>query len=260
MISVVTPSYNQARFLERTLRSVLDEQPGVEVELIVIDGGSTDGSVAILERYAPRLAYWVSEPDRGQAHAINKGLSRARGDILCWLNSDDRLEPGALAPVARVLSPAGGVEVVAGGVTFVDEHDVELVRLPARYSGRKRLVEYWNSYDLHQPSIFWRRSVAERVGPIDESLGLTMDFDYWLRISEHYPIVTIDQFLSRAVRHTEAKTGLGYQTYRRAQLRDVVARFGSPLSTRDWQIRASLYRHLLATGLRYLLRRPSAYW
>ena len=259
LISVVTPSFNQAQFIENTLRSVLDQDEAT-VEYIVIDGGSTDGSVDVIKRYADRLAYWESCPDRGQAHAINKGFEHATGDVLCWLNSDDKFLPGALSLVKKLLAPGTGIDVIAGGTVFVSDEGEEIVRCAAEYSGRRRLIEYWKSYNLHQPSIFWRRSVAEKVGQLDESLHLTMDYDYWLRITEYFQIHTVPDILSSCVRHSNAKTGVSFAPYRRAQLRDVFARFGSPFTLRDWPIRCGLYGHLIKTGVKLAIGIPTCYW
>ena len=126
-ITVVTPSYNQARFLERTLRCIHEQQGDFELEHWVIDGGSTDGTVEMLEQWKDKLQY-VSEPDRGQSHALNKGLALATGDIICWLNSDDLLLPGALAKVADYFRSHAQVRWAYGRGITIDEHDREIRR------------------------------------------------------------------------------------------------------------------------------------
>ena len=176
-ISVVTPSYQQAPYLERTVRSVMGG--GVDdVEHIVMDGGSTDGSVEILQRY-PHLI-WRSERDRGQTHAINKGLHLATGDILCWLNSDDTYMPGALARVLQLFDAHPEIDFIHAHCFVVDEHDAIFDLAPARPFPDHRLPD--KQLFMSQPASFWRRRLWERVGDLDESYHYAMDFEYWLRI------------------------------------------------------------------------------
>ncbi|HTX79640.1 MAG TPA: glycosyltransferase family 2 protein, partial [Longilinea sp.] len=122
LVSIVTPSFNQARFLERTIRSVL-EQTDADIEYLVVDGGSTDGSVEIIQKYADRLAWWVSEKDKGQTDAINKGFSHAHGEILAWLNSDDTYEPHAISEAVAFLQAHPDTGMVYGDANFIDEDD-----------------------------------------------------------------------------------------------------------------------------------------
>ena len=128
LVSIITPSYNQAAFLEKTIQSVL-AQTGAQIEYIIIDGGSRDGSVNIIQRYAGRLAYWVSEPDSGQAEAINKGLQRARGEIVAWLNSDDLYLPGAVSSAVAVLEQKPELGMVFGDAITIDAAGRPLNRL-----------------------------------------------------------------------------------------------------------------------------------
>lgn len=203
-ISIITPSYNQAEYLEMTIKSAHSQQYP-NLEHIVIDGGSTDGSVAIIEKWAPKLAYWVSEPDRGQSDAINKGLRRARGDILGWLNSDDLYEPGALPAVAQCFAEHPDVDVVFGDCTIVDAggHPLFVRReIPFDFN----IVLYGVNY-LNQPAVFWRRSVMMRVGLLDESFHHMMDREYWLRMARaacrfHY----LPQVLAATRWHPDAKS------------------------------------------------------
>ena len=208
-ISVVTPSYNQARFIERTLCSVLD-QSHRDTELIVIDGGSTDGTLEILTRYGERIV-WRSEADRGQAHAINKGLAMASGEIVCWLNSDDTYEPGALTTVARHFSGHGDCRWVCGRCRIVDEDDREIRRfitwyknrLLAGYSYPRLLTENFVS----QPAVFWRRDLLAEVGPLNEQEHFCMDYEYWLRLGSRYPPGIIDDYLANFRFHRASKSG-----------------------------------------------------
>ena len=223
-ITVVTPSYQQAPFLEKTLRSVL-EQSYPSLEYFVVDGGSTDGSVEIIRRHAARLAWWTSEKDRGQSHAINKGFARATGDILCWLNSDDYLAPGALHQVARALGDAKAPRAVAGDCVRVFDDG----RPPFRHRGRAMalgdLLEYWLPYPMHQPSVFWTRAVYERVGPVREDLHLIMDFDYWVRIAAVCPFEYVPEVLSYAHYHAAAKTADEFREYTRQRERHARAQW-----------------------------------
>lgn len=212
-ISVITPSFNQGPFLEDTLRSVLDQQ-WPALEYIVVDGASTDGSADIIARHQRHLAWWTTEPDRGQSHAINKGLARCTGDIVCWLNSDDCLEPGALRAVAEGLGEPGASAVV-GDCLRIDVRSRKQDLLKGAFAGRRALLRYWETYTMHQPSVFWRREVLQKVGLLDESLHLAMDYDYWLRISRHFAFRVLGRTLSRAHWHAAAKTGAGYDAYLR---------------------------------------------
>lgn len=207
-ISVVTPSYNQGQFIEETLRSVL-LQGYPKLEYFVMDGGSDDGSVAVIERYADWLAGWSSQPDRGQAHAINKGFALADGEILAWLNSDDIYCANAFFEVARCFREFPGAMVVSGACRLVDEE-----RRPLAVKGS-------HSLDLHyllrgggvpgQPSVFFRRQVFEEIGGLKESLNYELDWEYWVRIADKYPpsaVAKTDAILSEARIWDAAKTSV----------------------------------------------------
>lgn len=175
-ISIVTPSFNQAPFLEETIRSVL-LQNYPNLQYIVIDGGSADGSVEIIEKYAAWIDYWVSEKDRGQSHAINKGQERCDGEWRNWLNSDDFLAPGALQCVALAGESAGEAVVVMGGLHYLTS-DLRLVAAP-EFGIEHGLVESLVNHRLRQPAMFYRREV---VGRLEEDLHLAMDFALWARV------------------------------------------------------------------------------
>lgn len=204
-ITVVTPSYNQGGFLEQTIRSVL-LQNYPNLEYLVVDGGSQDESVEIIRKYEPWLTYWVSEPDGGQSHAINKGFARATGEIMCWLNSDDYFAPDTLWTVAKMLDVSTGNVALAGHavVVFCDGRAPVLVK--GSYENRLRLLKFWKGYHMHQASIFWRREAFEKVGLLREDLHLIMDFDYWARMAEHFSFTNVDQVLSYCTWHPAAKT------------------------------------------------------
>jgi len=225
-ISVITPSFNQAAYLEKTIGSVIG-QNYPHLEHIIVDGGSTDASVSIIRGHESELAWWVSETDRGQSHAINKGFSRSTGEILCWLNSDDFLADGALSVVGRVFARNPGIAAIVGHCIALDVRSGDQCFLQGEFKSRLRLLSPAAPYRMHQPSIFWRREVYERVGPLDESMHIIMDFDYWCRIADHYAFVNVDEVLSYCHRHEQAKTAdghVGYHAARRDYIRERRAR------------------------------------
>src|SRR5215510_6127310 len=171
-ISVVTPSYNQGTFIERTILSVL-EQDVAPLEYIVVDGGSKDGTVDILARYAHTISY-VSEPDDGQAAAVNKGLAMTSGAIIGWLNSDDVYYRGALAAVRTYFAAHPEVDVLYGNADHIDEHDRILELYPCEPWDPVRLRDVCY---LCQPAVFFRRRVVERFGPLDARLVFCMDYE-----------------------------------------------------------------------------------
>lgn len=174
-VSLVTVSLNQAATIERTICSVF-EQVGDPVEYLIVDGGSTDGTREIIERYADQLAWWVSEPDRGQSHALNKGFARATGDVFGWLNADDLLTPRAIQTVREVFA-AGTCDVVCGACRY--EYPDGRVSVQGVAGGELRQLSVYDP--IHQPSCFWRRTLHERAGGLDERLHYGMDWDLWLR-------------------------------------------------------------------------------
>lgn len=179
-ISIVTPSYNQGQFLEETIRSVL-LQGYPNLEYFIIDGGSSDGSVEIIRRYAPWIDYWVSEPDRGQSHAINKGLARTTGEILCWLNSDDVLLPGSLWAVGSFFAAHPKDLLVSGQAIWRDSAGRHIGDHTLTVHVFRDLLRYHQGRFLAQPAVFMRRELVQRTGPLDEDLTYTMDLDLWLR-------------------------------------------------------------------------------
>ena len=181
-ISVVIPSYNQAQFIGRTLQSLV-KQGYPDLEIIVVDGGSTDGSWEIIRSFAEHTAYAVSEKDRGQSHAINKGFSRATGTIVTWLNSDDVLLPAALHAVARVLTAAPAAEWITGSCVWIDSDD-RILRATAN-PGWNRFGLMGRAMSVGGPSSFMTKSVLESVGMLDEDLHYSMDTELWTRLAKH---------------------------------------------------------------------------
>lgn len=198
--SVIVPSFQQGEFLERTLRSVLD-QDYADVEVIVQDGGSTDESVGILKRYGGRLR-WESKRDNGQSAAINEGMRKATGEFLCYLNSDDVFCGGALRRVADFFASHRGADVVYGLADFIDERDQVLGAYPTEQWNYPRLME---TCFICQPACFWRRSVMDRSGAFDESLRYAMDYEYWLRTGATTPFHLLPEKLAQSRCHARAK-------------------------------------------------------
>ena len=201
-ISIITPSLNQGSFIEETIRSVL-LQGYPHLEYIVIDGGSTDNTIEIVRKYEPWIAYWVSEPDRGQSHAINKGISLASGELISYLNSDDFLMKGSLEKVALACVKNPRHCLFIGNCMYLypgNNKENKLVGISA-------LERLSIKNTLHQPSVFWRRLLSEKAGQFDEQLHYCMDWEMWLRflfIGAKFKI--IDQTLATFRRHGNQKT------------------------------------------------------
>jgi glycosyltransferase involved in cell wall biosynthesis len=202
LVSIITPSFNQARFLEATLGSILN-QNYPRLETIVVDGGSSDGSLDILRRYEGRLTRWLSEPDRGQADAINKGLRLAKGEIVAWLNSDDLYLPGAIRQAVQTLAEHPEAGMVYGDGVLIDEDGVILDR--HRYR-TYTVLDLLCFEVLLQPTVFLRRSVLDRVGLLDEGYRLILDHQLWVRIAAQGPILHVPRFWAAERTHLSAKT------------------------------------------------------
>lgn len=240
-ISIVTSSYNQAKFIARTIESVYT-QDYPAVEHIVVDGMSTDGTVDILGRY-PHLKV-IREPDRGQADAINKGFRAATGQILGFLNSDDTLEPGALAAVAAAMDPKAGRQVVMGRCRFIDGAGAFLgIEHPSGFEDHRRVLEIWKGHLLPQPAIFWTREVWETCGPLDVDDQLMLDYDLFCRLSRRYPFFWINRILANYRLHGESITSSMTDAQRLEQAVAVSRRYwGSPFGLQYWRILGSYAR------------------
>lgn len=201
-VSVVVPSLHQGAFLGATLRSVLDQGYG-PLEILVVDGGSTDGTLEVLRGFGERIQ-WTSEPDAGQSDAINKGLRRARGQILTYLNSDDVLAPGAVAAAVAALGAEPGPAVVYGDLDVIDSEGALLYRLPAPALTRRRMVargEY-----VPQPGTFWHRGVQEAIGLFDVGLHYAMDHDFFCRAAARFPLIRLPRTMAGFRIHGASKT------------------------------------------------------
>ena len=202
-ISIVTCSYQQARFLEATMRSVMG-QDYPALDYIVMDGGSKDGSREIIERHAGALSYWVSEPDEGQTDALIKGFKRAQGEVLGWLCSDDLLLPGALEAVGTFFRDHPEVDAVYGDALWIDAEGQPL--RAKREMGFNRFVYLHDHNYIPQPSMFWRRSLYEAVGGLDTRFNLAMDSDLWDRFAARTKIAHMPRYLSCMRYYPEQKT------------------------------------------------------
>ncbi len=185
LVSIVTPSYNHAQFLEETILSVL-EQDYANIEYMVMDGGSTDGSREIIERYASRLSYWQSKPDAGQTDAINQGFARAKGQILAWLNSDDYLLTGAVRKAVAALEANPELGMVYGDCLLVNVRGEIVARFPAAQTDYAKLRRGY--VHIPQQASFWRADLWRQVGPLDPSFYFAMDYDLWTRLARLAPL------------------------------------------------------------------------
>ncbi len=193
-ITVVTCSFNQARFIEDTLRSVIG-QNYPRLEYIVVDGGSADGSQDIIRRYETHLAYWESEKDNGQGHALAKGFSRATGDILCWLCSDDLLEEGALREIGALFANDPNLMVVYGDTRFIDEQN-RVTRHYKTFPFNRWILLNTEQY-TPQPSTFWRREIYHAVGGVNPNAKVIPDGELFLRFSERTKLKYVRRTWSR---------------------------------------------------------------
>jgi len=202
-ISIVTPSYNQAQFLERTILSVLN-QNYPNLEYIIIDGGSTDGSVEIIKKYEKYLTYWVSEKDNGQADAINKGFSKSSGEILAYINSDDVYLPGVFLKIVKIFNENPKTDLVFGNIMFIDANDNFIGELRFTPFNIETLI--YEGGNLHQTGTFWTRKIYDKVGGFNPKYTFCMDFDFFCRVAEVGSMVHIRDYLSCFRIHEKAKS------------------------------------------------------
>ena len=202
-ISIVTPSYNQGRFLEKTILSVLNQQYP-NLEYIVLDGGSTDNSIDIIKRYSNRLSYWQSGPDKGQAAAIAKGFALSSGTIIGWVNSDDMLMPNSLVNDAKAFLESSDICAVTGRCVIINEHGKPfLVSIPIVRSWKSML--YFGS-GFYQMATFWKKSAYDAVGKLNAEMYFSFDADLFLRLRKYGRIETINSYLAIYRAHKKSKT------------------------------------------------------
>lgn len=201
LVSIITPSYNQAAYLEQTIQSVLT-QDYPDIEYMLVDGASTDGSLEIIQKYADKFSYWVSEPDSGQAEAINKGFAHARGEIVAWLNSDDLYLPGVISQAVTAMQTDPQLGIVYGDAVTIDASGQVLSELKFADYG---LVDLMGFRIICQPAVFIRRSILEKAGSLDASYHFLLDHQLWLRLAKQAPIQHVTATWAAARHHAGAK-------------------------------------------------------
>lgn len=248
--SIVTPSFNQAPYLAQAMRSVLVQADAVDIEYIVIDGGSTDESPTIIESFEEKLSFWVSERDYGQYDAINKGFEQSTGDVMAWLNSDDMYTPWAFSLVSDVFETFPEIQWLTTSVPLLWDSRGLAVRAghieSFTRSGFMRgdYLPHRNSWgQIQQESTFWRRSLWERAGGgLDSSFRLAADFELWARFFEHSPLYAVTAPLGGFRAHEAQKTARNLPSYLEEARRVIVEHGGRPRSRLEWLFRFGFQR------------------
>ncbi len=244
LVSIVTPSYQQGRFLRQCIESVL-AQDYPHIEYCVLDGGSTDGSREILESYKDRF-YWKSAPDGGQTHAINTGLARARGTILAYLNSDDLLLPGAVSRVVQAWERQPEADLFYGRANYIDACGDVLREYPTRPF---QIKDFRGRCYICQPAAFWHRRVVDRLGLLDEKFQFGMDYEYWQRIAAHNGVIVfLDELLACSREYSDTKT---------ISRRDKVYQ---DIFASQWLHWGSVHRNWWAGRIAYLRDEKNNFW
>jgi len=221
VISIVTPSYNQGKYLEQTIRSVLSQEGKFRIDYIIVDGGSMDDSVEIIRRFDDLLKAgkwnvlcqgirfrWLSEKDKGQADAINKGFRMAEGEIIGYLNSDDTYYPGTFEQVVDTINPERGIHIAMGRCAYINEKGLFTGREhPSAFESHARVVKAWKDYTIPQPAVFFHHSVYETCGGMDETLYFALDYDLFLRYTREFRIHPVDALWATYRVHSDSKTG-----------------------------------------------------
>jgi glycosyltransferase involved in cell wall biosynthesis len=257
LVSILTPSYNQGRFLEETIQSVLS-QDYPYLEYIIVDGASTDGSVEIIQRYASQLAWWVSEPDQGQTDAINKGFAHAHGEVLAWLNSDDTYQHGAITQAIESLHAHPEAAMVYADANLIDEQGKVIGHFPSRQTNLKKLLR-GSVHIPQQTTFFWAR-VWQQVGPLDTSFQFAMDYDLWVRLAKLAPLVYTPRLWANFRLHGDGKSVTMDDRCYPEMIRVYQREGGSPVSflSARWFFRRMLYAWLplrLRLRLRQIINR-----
>lgn len=213
-LSIITPSYNQAAFIERSILSILEQSVTVPVEYIVMDGGSTDGTLDILKKFEGRLK-WISERDAGQSDALNKGIAMASGDIIGWLNSDDVYLPGTLQKVTDGFESNPGAQWLYGMCRMIDENDREIRSWITRFKKYRSLkfsyTRLLTENFISQPAVFFRRDAFLSAGRLFPDQHYAMDYDLWLRFGKNYPPVVVKDYLSAFRLHGSSKSTTNFR-------------------------------------------------
>lgn len=207
-ISIVTPSYNQGHFIEETISSVINQNYD-NLEYIIMDGGSKDNTVEIIKKYESKITYWVSEKDKGQTHAINKGFQRTTGDIITWINSDDVYCEGAFSAISDYFTEHPECMWVAGNELFMNEEGKVYIR---KHPNTSRWLELNGMMSIYQPNIFLRRSILNSIGYLREDFHMTMDFEWHCRIAQKYKLHLIDKDIAKFRWHSDSKSSQGTET------------------------------------------------
>ncbi|MHC5036757.1 MAG: glycosyltransferase family 2 protein, partial [Planctomycetota bacterium] len=223
LVSIVTPSFNQGRFLPDCLKSVAD-QDYPRIEHFVVDGGSTDETLDVLRRWDGHEIQWVSEPDRGQSHALNKGFRKARGEIFTWLNCDDTLHPGAVGRAVRYFQEHPEWDMVYGEGRFVNVKGEDTGFYPTEPFRFERLAEVCF---ICQPASFFRAGIFRKVGGIDERWNFGMDYDLWIRIAKAGRIEKVGDIFATARMYDENKTLASHRKAHQEYIRIVKSHFGT---------------------------------
>jgi glycosyltransferase involved in cell wall biosynthesis len=249
-ITVVTPSFNQAAFLEKTILSVLN-QGYPNLEYIIVDGGSTDESVEIIRRYEDRLSWWVSEPDEGQAQAINKGLKRATGDWVAWQNSDDLYYPGVFHELARAAAKFPKAGLIIGDVRLIDEQDIAFREMRYVTPNYKALIA--EGMVLTNQAAFWRRQANTELGLLNENLHCSFDYEWFLRLAQHVEGAHVKRLWGGLRFHDATKSTRQQELFANESRAILAGREMHPWQIKFYKLRR--YALLLAQGhFRYLFR------
>jgi glycosyltransferase involved in cell wall biosynthesis len=247
-VSIVTPSFNQGQFLEESIRSVL-EQDYPDIEYIIVDGGSTDHSVEIIQKYQSQLTWWVSEKDKGHADALNKGFSHASGEILAWLNSDDIYFPNAVSEAVSVLKANPLVGMVYGDAEFIDDSGFSTGQFGSKQTNYRQMLR--GSVHIPQATTFFRADLWRQVGPLDISLFYSFDYDLWVRLAKVSQLLYVPKRWAKFRIHDAGKTIINDDRCYPDMLRVLAREGGSWLS---WLRLRMIARKLLYAWLPWKFR------
>jgi glycosyltransferase involved in cell wall biosynthesis len=253
LVSIIMPSFNQGRFLEASIRSVL-EQDYPKIEFIIVDGGSKDESLAIIKKYQDRLAWWVSEKDKGHADGLNKGFAHAHGEVLAWLNSDDTYMPGAVREAVAFLQDHPQVGMVYAGARLIDDQDQPIGQFSAKQTDYRSLLR--GSVHIPQATTFWRADLWRQVGALDLSLYYAFDYDLWVRLAKVSEIHYIPRLWASFRIHSQGKTILADDRCYPDMIRVRERELGKGFSTLHLRalLRKTFYTHI-PVRLRLWLRK-----